>query len=63
MARGQIGTPAWMAPEVLRGEEYTLRADVYSFGVILWEVLCRAQPFKALNNFQIIAAVVRLIPG
>ena len=25
-----VGTPAWMAPEVLRGDEYTLRADVYS---------------------------------
>ena len=25
-----VGTPAWMAPEVLRGDEYTVRADVYS---------------------------------
>ena len=28
-----VGTPAWMAPEILRGGEYTFTADVYSFGV------------------------------
>ena len=32
----RIGTPAWMAPEVLRGERYSFSADVYSFGVVLW---------------------------
>jgi serine/threonine protein kinase len=52
-----VGTPAWMAPEVLRGDEYTLRADVYSYGVITWEVLAKRQPFAELNNFQIINQV------
>jgi serine/threonine protein kinase len=52
-----VGTPAWMAPEVLRGDEYTLLADVYSFGVILWEVVCRRAPFESLNRFQIIFQV------
>ena len=37
----QVGTPAWMAPEVLRGDEYSLSADVYSFGVIIWEIMTR----------------------
>lgn len=31
-------SPAWMAPEVLNGDTYTETADVYSFGVILWEL-------------------------
>ena len=52
-----VGTPAWMAPEVLRGDEYTLLADVYSFGVIVWEVVCRRAPFHDLNRFQIIFQV------
>jgi len=34
--------PAWVAPEVLRKEKYTLKADVYSMGVILWEIATRA---------------------
>lgn len=52
-----VGTPAWMAPEVLRGDEYTLLADVYSFGVIVWEIVCREAPFTELNRFQIIFQV------
>ena len=52
-----VGTPAWMAPEVLRGDEYTLLADVYSFGVILWEIVQRKAPFEDLNRFQIIFQV------
>lgn len=32
------GTPEWMAPEMLRCEDYDEKADVWSFGVVLWEV-------------------------
>ncbi len=34
--QSQVGTPAWTAPEVLRGEPYSSKTDVYSFGVIVW---------------------------
>ena len=33
------GTPYWMSPEVIRGERYGTSADVYSFGIILWQIL------------------------
>lgn len=94
-----VGTPAWMAPEVLRGEEcvaavtgmhacrqafdacvmlphqqttrqcacvcarvrfcrrYTLKADVYACGIILWELQSKRRPFADLNSFQIINQV------
>ena len=35
-----------MAPEILRGEKYSSSADVYSFGVILWEMLTSDIPFR-----------------
>ncbi|KAL4094867.1 hypothetical protein PRIC1_010518 [Phytophthora ramorum] len=35
---GGIGTPYWIAPEVLEGEHYTEQADIYSFGVVLSEL-------------------------
>jgi serine/threonine protein kinase len=37
------------APEVIRGEKYTEKVDVFSFGVIMWEVLTRKQPFAGRN--------------
>ncbi len=34
----RCGTPSWTAPEVIRGEKYGEAADIYSFGIIMWEV-------------------------
>jgi serine/threonine protein kinase len=34
---------AWLAPEVMQGKLYTKKADVYSYGVILWELLTKQQ--------------------
>lgn len=43
----QIGTFQWMAPEVIIGENYSEKADVYSFGIILWEIASRDPPYKS----------------
>ncbi|CXH94527.1 tyrosine kinase-like protein, putative [Plasmodium berghei] len=55
---GIVGTYQWTAPEILRGEGYTKKADIYSFGVILWELLHRTIPFNDLKHpLDIIAQV------
>lgn len=41
----EIGTVSWIAPEVLRGEQYSEKADVYSFGVILTELDTCRRPY------------------
>ncbi|KAI4346434.1 hypothetical protein L6164_007330 [Bauhinia variegata] len=51
------GTPEWMAPEVIRGEASNEKCDVFSFGVILWELMTLQQPWKNLNPSQVVAAV------
>ncbi|KZV47715.1 map3k delta-1 protein kinase [Dorcoceras hygrometricum] len=51
------GTPQWMAPEVLRNEPSDEKADVYSFGVILWELVTQKIPWENLNSMQVIGAV------
>uniref|UniRef100_A0A7S3FUM0 Protein kinase domain-containing protein n=1 Tax=Strombidium rassoulzadegani TaxID=1082188 RepID=A0A7S3FUM0_9SPIT len=46
-----------MAPEILRGEKYTEKADVYSFGVILWELITGQIPHRGRSVQQIVGSV------
>jgi len=43
------GTPHWMAPEVAQGTGYHLMADVFSFAVMMYEVVCRHMAFETLD--------------
>eukprot|EP01012_Entosiphon_sulcatum_P056863 TRINITY_DN80574_c0_g1_i1.p1 TRINITY_DN80574_c0_g1~~TRINITY_DN80574_c0_g1_i1.p1 ORF type:complete len:590 (-),score=74.93 TRINITY_DN80574_c0_g1_i1:74-1843(-) len=51
------GSPAWMAPECLRGEDFNEKSDGFSFGVILWEMLTRQIPWKSKNMPQLVGLV------
>ena len=46
-----------MAPEVLRNEPSNEKCDVYSFGVILWELATMRVPWSGLNPMQVVGAV------
>ena len=45
-----IGSPLWMAPEVTRGDKYNSQADVFSFGILLWEFLFERKPYDHLDS-------------
>lgn len=47
---GETGSLRYMAPEVASGEPYNYSADVYSFGIILWELNSMKKPFEGLNR-------------
>eukprot|EP00958_Prasinococcus_capsulatus_P000031 scaffold1_cov402-Prasinococcus_capsulatus_cf.AAC.31 len=53
-----VGTVLYSAPEVLRNEGYSPKADVWSFGVVLWETLTRAAPFANYDKPMAVAANV-----
>lgn len=57
-AMTQVGTPMWMAPEIIMGRKYTEKADVYAFGIILWEILTRLEPYEDKEPMQIVVEVV-----
>ncbi|RYR57056.1 hypothetical protein Ahy_A05g022798 [Arachis hypogaea] len=46
-----------MVPEVLRNEPSNEKCDVYSFGVILWELSTLQQPWGGMNPMQVVGAV------
>lgn len=48
-----VGTPCWAAPEVLLGTTYDTKADVYSFGILLWEMAHLAMPYCDQPNLNI----------
>lgn len=52
-AERHFGTPNWMAPELFEGKEHDDKVDVYSFGMILWEMLSGNIPFKGKKNEEI----------
>lgn len=47
------GSPRYMAPEVALGQPYNETSDVYSFSLLLWQVLKLATPFNGLNIGQL----------
>uniref|UniRef100_A0A8C5I9A6 Mitogen-activated protein kinase kinase kinase 7 n=1 Tax=Gouania willdenowi TaxID=441366 RepID=A0A8C5I9A6_GOUWI len=44
------GSAAWMAPEVFEGSNYSEKCDVFSWGIILWEVITRRKPFDEIGG-------------
>jgi len=48
----QTGPLKWMAPESIKNRVYSIQSDVWSFGVTLWEIVFRQDPFPELDSVQ-----------
>jgi NIMA (never in mitosis gene a)-related kinase len=59
LARSQVGTPAYLAPELWTGKRYDSKADVWSLGCLLYELCTNHTPFEASNVGAICAKVLK----
>jgi serine/threonine-protein kinase len=58
-----LGTPAYMAPEQVRGEEVDFRTDLFSFGVLVYEMASGSNPFEARTLEATIARIRDVDPA
>ncbi|KAM9977831.1 hypothetical protein ACTFIR_011705 [Dictyostelium discoideum] len=54
-----LGTSCYMSPELFKGNGYDETCDVYAFGIVLWEIISRKEPYENINSWSIPVLVAK----
>ncbi|EAL63927.1 LIM-type zinc finger-containing protein [Dictyostelium discoideum AX4] len=54
-----LGTSCYMSPELFKGNGYDETCDVYAFGIVLWEIIARKEPYENINSWSIPVLVAK----
>ncbi|HEX4946007.1 MAG TPA: protein kinase [Blastocatellia bacterium] len=57
-----MGTPSYMSPEQARGQKVDARSDIWSFGVVLYELVCGARPFGDNTQADLLVSILEREP-
>lgn len=55
-----VGTPYYLAPELINGEDHTMAADWWSFGVLAFELLCGYRPFSGATESEVMENILNM---
>ncbi len=58
-----MGTASYMSPEQARGQEVDARSDIFSLGVVLYEMIANQPPFTGVNALDVIGAILNQEPA
>lgn len=58
-----VGTPYWLAPEILREEKYDMQVDCYSFGIVMIELETRKDPYYDLRDYNTVDIMMLVAHG
>ncbi|PRP78865.1 hypothetical protein PROFUN_01038 [Planoprotostelium fungivorum] len=54
-----VGPIKWMSPEAILNREYSRKSDVWSFGVVVWEILTVSEPFPGINPVEAAIMIIQ----
>ncbi len=57
-----VGSPAYMSPEQIKGYPLNQKSDIFSLGVVLYQLLTGRLPFRAANSAQLIYKIINMEP-
>ncbi|MBI1398110.1 MAG: protein kinase [Betaproteobacteria bacterium] len=58
-----VGSPAYMSPEQVRDQQLNHQTDIFSLGVVMYQMLTGRLPFKATNNFSMVYQIINVDPA
>lgn len=59
IAKTIVGTPYYLSPEIVKNEPYSFKTDIWSLGVILYEMACQKMPFDGQSLTQLTTKIVK----